>query len=640
MQTAVEIPDGLAVLPPGPGLAAALGTIELTQVPNDQILEVLRAQYRQLCHEQARTAAVLAEVGRCAGFPQPGEVHRLPVPERFAAEESRAALCWTRRAAQDEHDLAEAVVSQWPAVFAAWLAGDIDRPRVRIFDHYLTGLNETQVANICRVAVPKAHGLTTGQLAALLRRMVIAVDPDAAARWYREGIRRRGVVAYPAADGTITLSAHGLPADEAEAACTRLQELAAKAKRAGHPGLIDQIRADLCLGLLDGRFHHLTADQLVTALIDNHRAEWSDESDNADGTDEARCADQPAATTECAVDEPDNAPEAQTPGDTRPNSEATASSPATPDDPATEPAASGRPASPESAAGLPHDQRVGIEIRIGLATLLGRDEHPAEIPGLGLLPAPDARRRVHLQTRAEWRFALTDTQGRLVFDGITRRRPHGTRRDGPPGGIVELQVPLTLLTELLADDMPAQREWTDLITDIAAQHAGGANQYRDLDAHPDARLPGAALRRHTEIRDRTCTFRGCRRRAHSTEQDHTHDYHLGGPTVRINIGPLCPHDHKVKHLGGWRVEQPEPGTFTWHSPLGGVYRTNGEPFLPLMPDPAPADPGPRAGPGHDEIHIDEVHLDEPIGPILRRPPAACPPRRPPPRDSPDDPPPF
>lgn len=118
MQTAV-LPDGLAAMPPGPGLAAALGAVELARVANDRMLEVLRAQYRQLCHEQARTVAVLAEVGRCEGYPQPGEVSRLDTPEPYAAEEIRAALAWTRRSAETEHDLAETVVFGMPAVFAA-----------------------------------------------------------------------------------------------------------------------------------------------------------------------------------------------------------------------------------------------------------------------------------------------------------------------------------------------------------------------------------------------------------------------------------------------------------------------------------------------------------------------------------------
>lgn len=145
-------------MPPGPALAAALAAVELALVPNDRILEILRAQYRQLSHEQARMAAVIAEVGRCEGYPEAGEVARLDAPERYASEETRAALCWTRRSAEGEHDLAESVVHDMPAVFAAWLGGENDRPRVRVFDRYLLGLTVEQVANICRVAVPRPRG--------------------------------------------------------------------------------------------------------------------------------------------------------------------------------------------------------------------------------------------------------------------------------------------------------------------------------------------------------------------------------------------------------------------------------------------------------------------------------------------------
>jgi hypothetical protein len=234
-----------------------------------------------------------------------------------------------------------------------------------------------------------------------------------------------------------------------------------------------------------------------------------------------------------------------------------------------------------------------------------------------------------------------------VFDGLTRRRPHNIRRDGPPGGIVELHLPLALLTELQTGDPQAHGEWARVIVDIGVQYARRGDQLRDLDANPEARLPGSALRRHTEIRDRTCTFLGCRRRAHTTQQDHTHDYHLGGATVPSNLGPLCPHDHQVKHLGGWRVEQRDPGSFVWRSPLGGVYRTTGEPFLPTMPLPVPADPGPDR---------DEVFNLEVAGPILCHSAVARAPRqpfgqqlerqskqqrgRPPARGDPDDPAPF
>jgi len=295
-----EVPEELAAIAVGAEMGAVLHTIDPAQVSNDRILDVLTAEYRQLCHHQARVAAVLAELARSPGTAAPGQVVRSATPDRFAPDETRAALSWTRQAADREHDLAEAAVHGMPTVFQAWLAGAVDRPRVGIFAQYLTGLAHEQIEKICQIVLPRAPSLTTGQLAHLLRRMVIAVDPDAAARWYRKGVRERNVTAYPASDGTITVSANGLPADEAEAACARIQHLAAAAKRAGHPGLIGQIRCDLFLGLLDGRFHGMTIDQVIAALIHDYRP--SGPADPAHSAEErARRRGVPAARVVAAL---------------------------------------------------------------------------------------------------------------------------------------------------------------------------------------------------------------------------------------------------------------------------------------------------------------------------------------------------
>ena len=61
---------------------------------------------------------------------------------------------------------------------------------------------------------------------------------------------------------------------------------------------------------------------------------------------------------------------------------------------------------------------------VALATLMGLDERPAEIAGLGPVLADVARRVAARQLRgAEWRFAVTDSDGYLVLGGITRQRP-------------------------------------------------------------------------------------------------------------------------------------------------------------------------------------------------------------------------
>jgi hypothetical protein len=194
---------------------------------------------------------------------------------------------------------------------------------------------------------------------------------------------------------------------------------------------------------------------------------------------------------------------------------------------------------------------------------------------------------------------------------------------------VELHVPVSLLRELAADPRRCDG-WAAVVADIAAQYADREHHLADLDARPGDRLPGAALRRHTEIRDRTCTFAGvCRRPARASDMDHSRDHAHGGATLRINLGPLCDHDHDVKHRAGWTVTQPGPGTFTWRSPLGGEYTTRGERLLPELPEPAPSEP--EAG-TEQPTHTLE-------GPILYRPPPPPPTPPPvPPREYPDKPP--
>ena len=76
------------------------------------------------------------------------------------------------------------------------------------------------------------------------------------------------------------------------------------------------------------------------------------------------------------------------------------------------------------------------------------------------------------------------------------------------------------------------------------QYTNRHTTLRNLDAHPDARFPGAGLRRHIQMRDRTCIAPGCRRPARTVEQDHTREHAHGGPTVRANLDPLCRRHHR------------------------------------------------------------------------------------------------
>ncbi|MBV9143112.1 MAG: HNH endonuclease [Pseudonocardiales bacterium] len=300
-----------------------------------------------------------------------------------------------------------------------------------------------------------------------------------------------------------------------------------------------------------------------------------------------------------------------------------------------------------------------MELRVGLSTLLGHDRHPGEIPGWGPVTAETARTIVAAQRTGEWRYAIVDPEGQLILAGITRHRPaiptvSGLKTGSPAaddasapgrGGIVELHITAALLTELAThpDTCGADGEWAAVIADLAAQYATAHARYahaqntqgaRDaLGQDPAARFAGAVLRRHVQIRDRVCVHPGCRCPARHADLDHTVEHAHGGATTAANSGPLCRHDHRLKHAGDWRLSQPEPGHFVWTTPLGRIYHTRRQPITTDLPSPLPR-------PGQYPDYAPPVTVDENCPILYRPPPEPDIPHPPPPTVEPDEPPPF
>ena len=99
-------------------------------------------------------------------------------------------------------------------------------------------------------------------------------------------------------------------------------------------------------------------------------------------------------------------------------------------------------------------------------------------------------------------------------------------------------------------------------------HAGASAAYR----------PPPRLRAAVTARDRTCRFGPCGQPAWRTDIDHTIPWHKGGPTCMCNLGGCCRQHHQVKQRPGWRLEQPQAGTFTWTTPAGRTYQTLPDPY--------------------------------------------------------------
>ncbi|MDQ3763178.1 MAG: hypothetical protein M3460_16490 [Actinomycetota bacterium] len=133
------IPEGLAEMVPISELGALLAGIDIHALTGVDAVEVLRARARQLSHEQAQLLATMVEVGLCDPDAGPGQVARLSESPPYAADETRAALAWTRGAADREHDFAETLVLRVPAVFTALDTGRICRSKAWVFaDQFAT----------------------------------------------------------------------------------------------------------------------------------------------------------------------------------------------------------------------------------------------------------------------------------------------------------------------------------------------------------------------------------------------------------------------------------------------------------------------------------------------------------------------
>jgi len=154
-----------------------------------------------------------------------------------------------------------------------------------------------------------------------------------------------------------------------------------------------------------------------------------------------------------------------------------------------------------------------------------------------------------------------------------------------------------VLTLLGHSDEPAELDGHGPIdAETARRLAAHAPSFRRILTHPETgaflsygrstyRVP-ADLVGYLKVRDGTCRFPGCSRRAVGCDVDHTRDWATGGTTRHDNLAHLCRKHHRLKHHTRWRMSQAAGGDIHWTSPAGREYATSPEqPFegLPIEP---------------------------------------------------------
>ena len=168
-----------------------------------------------------------------------------------------------------------------------------------------------------------------------------------------------------------------------------------------------------------------------------------------------------------------------------------------------------------------------------------------------------------------------------------------------------VHVTVPVLTLLGLDDAPADLEgYGPIDPETARRLAAQAPSFTRILTHPVSGTvldvdrttyrPPADLARWLRVRDETCRFPGCNRRAARCELDHTEDWADRGSTSFDNLAHLCPFHHHLKHESSWSVRHLEHGALEWSSPAGRRYVTEPSVRIPARAAPDPTDVRPRA----------------------------------------------
>ncbi len=539
---------------PGPQLARLAAEAwcgGLAELTDDELVGVLCA-YRRLMSWAAagELAAVTALAGRRVA---PGADRGGRVQEGHLDEEVAVALTLTGRAAARLTGLA-AGLARLPGTSAALAEGRIDGPRAAVIADETSALDAAAALAVEERVLPAAPGQTTGQLRAACRRAVLAADPQAGIRRRQRAEKNARVDAWTETSGTGALAGRDLPPAEMIAADQNVDADARWLQAQGAPGTLEQLRAKVFTARLSGRDLHT----LLPVRAGSDRP--------------AAAPDRPASA---APDRPASA----------------APDPAGPGHPAPSADHPGGPGGPGLAG--------SVNLTMPLAAWLGLSGQPGEVAGLGALDAGACRDLADLLARhpaTRWCITVTGPGGQAVAHGCARTGPGpappggeqpgteppssgppgagppgaGPPGAGPPGAGPPGAGPPGAGPPGAGPPGIAQITWLAQVkirgVETGAQpctHTRESRGYR----------PSPALRHLIKIRDRRCSFPGCRRPATRCDDDHTVAYDQGGRTCECNLAPLCRRHHRTKQATGWQLTQPAPGTLTWTPPHQRSYTT-------------------------------------------------------------------
>jgi hypothetical protein len=495
-----------------PELIGQLQSLDVSSLDAAQATSYSRAWQRVVNHGQAQLAAGIARVVRA--YPVN------PIFDRFdgAARELEAALRLGPRQTSGlmatSLDLTGRLTATWTQLHngaLSWVNADI-------LAQATAGLDDAKTQAVQAAVLPKAGERTSSQHRDATRRAVDRIDPDGAEdrrKKARADIRMIRAH-YGHGMGQLLLE---MTSEQVDMCWTAADGQARQLKAAGDPRTLDQLR---CAAVTGWAISHLF---------------------HGDGSHCTHHCTHPGAANPPDNDGPDDEP----PG----------------------------PPAPPSRQGRP----VELDTIWDLTSLLGLTNHCGELLDSGATLPPGAMRDLLTGGVRLRRMVIDPDTGELLdltadswqlpaTTSATHRQPICVKV------IVDRPTALAFLTGDTTDLDPQLLTAVDTAHPTIRAMLTAPLTAEDLDTHPDAEQPSAALSEFTATRDRYPTNPAAGPSpAKAADREHTRPRRTGGTTTRDNVTSVVRRWHTAKTHGHWKVLK-TGRDWQWTSPLGRTYATN------------------------------------------------------------------
>lgn len=245
------LPD-VEAMPPDVFLLAVLSSVDRSKLNGFDLVRMLQARERLVSHCQAEGMADTVEMSYSAAGGADAPPDRMLEAFQHASDELRAALTLTRRTAEYRLSLASDVRERLPRVWELFTQGSIDFARARTICNGTAHLDESEARAVVETVAGRAPRLTTGQLAAWIRRLCVESDPEKAKNRYETALRDRRLIIEQTDDGTGNVHLLDIDIAGAKAIGKRVNVHMISLRKDGETRSHDNLRADIARDLFLG----------------------------------------------------------------------------------------------------------------------------------------------------------------------------------------------------------------------------------------------------------------------------------------------------------------------------------------------------------------------------------------------------